>query len=79
MLGKRSTHDVNDELTKSLFILLLGLRVATSRHVISATLAHLIVPQNRTRFTISHDFGHLLVTQLEATLECHSVDVQVRQ
>ena len=46
--------------------------------VISSTWAHLIVSQNGSRFTFSHDFGHLLVTQLEATLEGHPVDVQVR-
>jgi hypothetical protein len=54
------------------------MRAATSRHVVSATLAHLIVSQNGTRFTFSHDFGHLLVSQLEATLEGSPVDVHVR-
>ena len=78
MLGKRTIHNANDEFTKSLCILLSGMRAATSRHVISATLAHLIVSQNGSRFTFSHDFGHLLVTQLEATLEGHPVDVHVR-
>ena len=49
-----------------------------SRHVISATLAHLIVSQNGTRLTFCHDFGHLLVSQLKATLEGSPVDVRVR-
>ena len=48
------------------------------RHVVSATLAHLVLSQNRTRFTFSHDFEHLLVSQLEATLEGNPVDVCVR-
>jgi hypothetical protein len=34
--------------------------------------------QNGTRFTFSHDFGHLLVSQLEATLEGNPVNVHVR-
>ena len=78
MLWKRSTHDANDEFSKHLCILLLGMRAATSRHVVSARLAHLIISQNGTRFTFSHDFWHLLVNQLEDRLEGHLVDVQVR-
>lgn len=34
--------------------------------------------QNGSGFTFSHDFRHLLVTQLEETLEGHPVDVWVR-
>ena len=75
ILGKRSTHDANDEFIKSLCVLLSGLRAATSRYVLSATLAHLIISQNVSTFTFSHDFGHLLVTQLEATLEGCPIDV----
>ena len=78
MLGKRTIHNANDELTKSLCILLSGMWAATSRHVISVTLAHLIVSQNGSRFTFSHDFVHRLVTQVEATLEDCPVDVGVR-
>jgi hypothetical protein len=75
MLGRMSLLHTNDEFTKSLCILLSGMRAATSRHVISATLAHLIVSQNGTRFTFSHNFGHLLVSQLEAKVEGSPVDV----
>ena len=78
MLGTRNAHNVNDEFSKHLFILLLGMRAATSRHVVIERLAHLIISQNGTRFTFSHDFWHLLVNQLEDTLEGHLVDVQVR-
>ena len=51
MPGERSAHDANDEFTKRLCILLSGLREATSKHVISATLAYLIISQNGTRLT----------------------------
>jgi len=73
--GERTTHDANDEFNKSLCILPSGLRAATSRHVVSATMAHLLVSFNGTRFIFSHDFGHLLVTQLEATLEGLPINV----
>ena len=78
MLGKRNIHNANDEFTKSLCILLSGLRAATSRHVISATMAHLLVSMDGSRFQFSHSFGRLLVSQLEATLEGLPVDVRVR-
>ena len=41
-------------------------------------MAHLLVSFNDTRFAFSHDFGHLLVTQLEVTLEGQPIDVRVR-
>ena len=69
LLGKRTTHIANDKITKRLCISLSDLRAATSRQIVSATMAHLLVSFNGTRFTCSHDFGHLLVTQLEDTLE----------
>ena len=69
LIGKRTTHNATDEFTKHLCILLSGIRAATSRHIVSSTMAHLLVSFNGTRFTFSHDFGYLLVTQLEATLE----------
>ena len=69
---------MNDKFTKILCFLLSGMRAATSRHVISSTFAHLDMSQNGKRFTFSHDFRLLQVTQLEATLEGHPVDVRVR-
>jgi hypothetical protein len=41
MLGKRTIHNAKVTFTKSLCILLSGMRAATSRHVISCTLASL--------------------------------------
>ena len=52
--------------------------VATTRNVISATMAHLLVCHGETRFIFSHGFGSLLVRQLEVTLEEWRVDVQIR-
>lgn len=77
MLGKRSAHDAHNDFTKSLCFVLLGLRAATSRHVVSAKMAHLLVSLNGTRFTFSHDYNHLLVSQLEVTLQGDPVNVRL--
>ena len=61
-------QDPQDSFTSGLSVLLSGIRAATSRHVVSATMAHLIVSLDGTRFEFSHKFGHLLISQLEATL-----------
>ncbi len=55
-----------------------GLNAATTRNVISATMAHLIPCNNGLRFVYSHDFLDLLVSQMEATLEGQDVTVQIR-
>jgi hypothetical protein len=55
-----------------------GLNAATTRNVISATMAHLIPSNGGSRFVFSHDFSELLVGQLEATLEGQDVNVCIR-
>ena len=55
-----------------------GLNAATTRNVISATMAHLIPCNNGLRFVYSHEFSDLLVTQMEATLESHDITVRIR-
>ncbi len=46
-----------------------GLNAATTRNVISATMAYLIPCNNGLRFVYSHEFSDLLVGQMEASLE----------
>ena len=58
--------------------LLSGLNAATTRNVISATMAHLIPCNNGSRFVYSHDFSDLLVGQMEATLEGEITNVRIR-
>ena len=58
--------------------LLSGLNAATTRNVISATMAHLISCNNGSRFIFSHDFSDLLVGQMEATLEGQDINVRIR-
>ena len=79
MMGRRSNkHGPEDSYTKGLCVMLSGLRAATSRHVVSATMAHLLISLDGYRFQFSHKFGHLLVSQLEATLEGQPTDCRIR-
>ena len=79
LLGRKSdTIGPEDSFTKALCVLLSGLRSATSRHVVSSTMAHLLMSFDGHRFQFSHKFGHLLVSQLEATLEGNPIDCRVR-
>jgi hypothetical protein len=57
---------------------LLGLIAATTRSVISSTMAHLISCNNGSRFTFLHDFSDLLLGQMEATLEGQDINVCIR-
>ena len=79
LMGKRSnTFEPEDSFTKALCVLLSGLRAATSRHVVSSTMAHLLMSFDGHRFQFSHKFGHLLISQLEATLEGNPIDCRLR-
>ena len=55
-----------------------GLNAATTRNVISSTMAHLISCNNGSHFTFWHDFSDLLVGQMEATLEGQDINVRIR-
>ena len=79
MMGRRSDKfGPEDSFTKALCVMLSGLRAATSRHVVSATMAHLLISLDGHRFQFSHRFGHLLISQLEATLEGNPTDCRLR-
>jgi hypothetical protein len=55
-----------------------GLNAATTRNVISATMAHLIPSNGGLQFVFSHDFSDLLVSQMEATLKGQDINVRIR-
>ncbi len=55
-----------------------GLNAAMTQNVISATMAHLIPLNGRSRFVFSHDCSDLLVGQMEATLEGKDMNVRIR-
>ncbi len=58
--------------------LLSGLNAATTRNVISATMAHLIPCNGGLHFVFSHEFSDLLVGQMEASLEGQETNVRIR-
>ncbi len=57
---------------------LLGLNAATTRNVISSTMAHLISCNNGSWFVILHGFSDLLVGKMEARLERQDINVHIR-
>jgi hypothetical protein len=64
--------------TEGLCRVLSGMNAATSRNVISATMAHLTNSNDGSRFVYSTGFADLLIRQMEATLEGGDVDVRIR-
>jgi hypothetical protein len=54
------------------------LNAATTRNVISATMAHLIPSNGDLRFVFSHDSSDLLAGEMEATLKGEDVNVRIR-
>ncbi len=57
---------------------MLGLNAATTRNVISFTMAHLISCNNGSQFVFSHEFSDLFVGQMEATLGGQDINVRIR-
>jgi len=58
---------------------LTGINAALSRNVVSSTMAHLLVCQEGSRFTYSHKFSNLLLTQMEDSLEGREVHFVLRR
>jgi hypothetical protein len=80
--GNPSTEFMPQERKEPSFVeglsrVLSGLNAATTRNVISATMAHLIPCNNGSRFVYSHEFLDLLVSQMEATLEGQDITVRI--
>ena len=76
--GLRDKSDEDDSFVEGLCRVLGGLNAATSRYVVSSTMAHLLMSQDGTRFKFSHDVSDLLVGQIEACLEGDVVDFRIR-
>jgi hypothetical protein len=71
-------NKVEPSFSEGLSRVLSGLNAATTRNVISATMAHLIPSNGGSRFVFSHKFSDLLVGQMEATLNGHKINVRIR-
>ena len=67
--GKRDRGYDKNDFVEGLCRMLGEMNAATSRYIVSSTMAHLLVCQGETRFQFSHGFTDLLVGQLEAALE----------
>jgi hypothetical protein len=65
-------------LEKGLIRVLSGLNAATTRNVVSYTMAHLISCNNGSWFVFSHKFLDLFVGQMEATQEGQDINVCIR-
>jgi hypothetical protein len=71
-------QEVGPSFGEGLSGVLSGLNAATTRNVISATMAHLIPCNDGSRFVFLHAFSYLLVGQMEATLEGQDTNVHIR-
>jgi len=76
--GTRQPDEVQDGFVEGLCMMLAAMNAATSRLKVSTVMSHLLVCNGGTRFTFSHDFGNLLVSQLEATLDQKEIRVRLR-
>ncbi len=72
--GLHDKYDDESDFVEGLCRMLGGMHATTSRYVVSATMAHLVICQDGTRFKISHNFLDLLVGQIEAVLKGKPVD-----
>jgi hypothetical protein len=59
---------IPDSFSEGISRMLCGLNAATSRDVVSAPMAHLLICQKGQRFRFSHDFAPLLISQMEDAL-----------
>ena len=77
--NNKTSQDISEaSFSEGLCRVLSGLNAATTRNVISSTMAHLIPSNGGSRFIFSHDFSDLLVSQMEATLEGQETHVRIR-
>lgn len=77
-MGARDEEEETDNFVEGLCRLLSGMNAATTRDVISATMAHLLMCNNGTRFPMSHGFARLLITQMEAALNNEPTYCRIR-
>ena len=77
--GLREPLEEDDFFRQGLCRLLSGIQASTSRYVVSATLAHFLIGNNGKRFIYSHNFGHLLICQMDSILDGGEIDCQMRR
>lgn len=70
--------DTEPDFIRGLSMVLSGIRAHLSSNIVSATMGHLLVTQGG-RFTFSHDFSHLLLTQLADVVDGKEVSFRLRK
>ncbi len=76
--GLRDKCDDESDFVEGLCRMLGGMHAATSRYIVSATMVHILICQDGTRFKFSHNFLNLLVGQMKTTLEGKPVDFRLQ-
>ena len=78
--GKEDTEkEKNEDYAEGLGRLLTGINAALSRDVVSSTMAYLLICQEGSRFSFSHKFSNLLLTQMEDVLDGKQVHFILRR
>jgi hypothetical protein len=83
LLDENQTNDCDQTISEPSFgeglsRVLSGLNAATTKNVISSTIAHLKPCNNGSWFVFSHKFSDLLVGKMEATLDGQDINVHIR-
>jgi hypothetical protein len=71
-------QELQEDYIEGLGRILTGVNAALSRYVVSSTMAHLLICQKGSRFSFSHGFSNILLTQMESALEKENVNFAVR-
>jgi len=71
--------DVRSDYSQGLSMMMSAMNASTSRDVVSSPMAHYLVQHDGERFSASHKPKHLLITQLEDTLNNNAVNFTLRR
>ena len=75
--NKNDSDEATPDFVEGLSRVLSGIRDHMSSSIISPPLAHLLVCQD-SRFSFSHEFSHLLVSQIEDYLDGNTINFKPR-
>ena len=71
--------DDKKDYVQGLSMMMSAMNASTSRNVVSSTMAHYLVQHDGERFSASHKPKHLLITQLQDTLDDKAVNFTLRR
>ena len=70
---------IKGDFVQGLSMMMSAMNASTSRDVVSSTMAHYLVAHGGSRFSASHKPKHLLLKQLEETLDGKAVNFTLRR